>query len=152
MIREIRRQFRQIPGLREGKAKPDYARCIGISTHTALRGLLIPGLLAVVTPLAIGFLFGAEAVGGLYIGNIITAFPLALLLAHAGTALDNAKKYVEAGHFGGKGTSTHAATVIGDTVGDPFKDTAGPSLNILMDIVGVISILFAHLFVLFSLL
>ncbi|MFQ6081116.1 MAG: sodium-translocating pyrophosphatase [Candidatus Bathyarchaeia archaeon] len=151
MIREIRRQFDEIPGLREGNAKPDYAECISISTNAALKGLIIPGLLAIITPITVGFALGVEAVGGLYIGLIISAFPLALLLAHAGTAWDNAKKYVEAGHFGGKGTPTHAATVIGDTVGDPFKDTAGPSLDILMDIVGVIAILFAHLFLVFSL-
>lgn len=151
MITEIRRQFNEIPGLREGTAKPDYAECISISTNAALKGLIIPGLLAVITPIAVGFAFGAEAIAGLYVGNIISALPLALLLAHAGTAWDNAKKYVEAGHFGGKGTPTHAATVIGDTIGDPFKDTAGPSLNILMDVVGVIALLFAHLFLIFSL-
>jgi len=150
MIEEVRRQFREISGLREGKAKPEYDKCIGISTNAALKGLVIPGALSVATPLIVGFALGVEALGGLYIGNIISAFPLALLLAHTGTAWDNAKKYIEAGHFGGKGTPTHAAAVIGDTVGDPFKDTAGPSLNILMDIIGVIAILFSPIFLLFS--
>jgi len=152
MIEEVRRQFREISGLKEGKAKPEYDKCIGISTNAALKGLVVPGVLAVATPLIVGLALGVEALGGLYIGNIISAFPLALLLAHAGTVWDNAKKYIEAGHFGGKGTPTHAAAVIGDTVGDPFKDTAGPSLDILMDIIGVIAILFSPIFLALSLL
>jgi len=152
MIEEVRRQFREIPGLREGKAEPDYARCVDISTRSALRGLLVPGILSVVTPIVVGFILGAEAAAGLFIGIIASSLPLALFLAHGGTAWDNAKKFIEAGHLGGKGTPTHAAAVVGDTVGDPFKDTAGPSLDILMDIMGTIALLLASSFMAYTLL
>jgi len=145
MVEEVRRQFREIKGLLEGKAKPDYESCIAISTRAALKGLIIPGILSVAVPVIVGFLLKKEALGGLLLGNVAASFPLALFLAHGGTAWDNAKKYIEAGHFGGKGTETHAAAVIGDTVGDPFKDTAGPSLDIIMDIIGTIALLIAPL-------
>jgi K(+)-stimulated pyrophosphate-energized sodium pump len=152
MIEEVRRQFRQIPGLREGKAKPDYATCVGISTNAALKGLILPGLVSVATPIVVGFVLGAQAVGGLLAGNIASALPLALLLAHTGTAWDNAKKFIEAGNLGGKGSATHKSAVIGDTIGDPFKDTAGPSLDILMDVMAIVAILFAQQFIAYALL
>ena len=152
MIQEVRRQFKEIPGLRRGKAKPDYGRCVDISTHAALKGLAVPGLLAVITPIAVGLLFGAEAVAGLLVGNFVSALPLALLLAHSGTAWDNAKKYIEAGNLGGKGSVAHKAAVIGDTVGDSFKDTAGPSLDILMDVMAIVALLFVQVFITYSLL
>jgi K(+)-stimulated pyrophosphate-energized sodium pump len=126
--------------------KPDYTRCVDISTAAALRNLVAPGLMAVATPLILGFTFGPEAVGGLLIGCIVTAFPMAIFMAYAGTAWDNAKKFIEEGHLGGKGSLTHRAAVIGDTVGDSFKDTAGPSLDVLMTILTTVSILFAPLF------
>jgi len=143
MVKEVRRQFREIQGLKEGEAKPDYESCIAISTLAALKGLIYPGILSITAPLVVGFLLGKEALGGLLLGNVATSFPMALFLAHSGTAWDNAKKYIEAGNLGGKGTKTHAAAVVGDTVGDPFKDTAGPSLNIIMDILGTIALLIA---------
>jgi len=146
MVEEIRRQFREIPGLKEGKARPDYARCVDISTAAALRNLLAPGLIAIAIPIIVGFTLGPEAVGGLLIGSIVTAFPMAIFMAYAGTAWDNAKKLIEGGHLGGKGSLTHRAAVIGDSVGDPFKDTAGPSLDVLMTILTTVSILFAPLF------
>jgi K(+)-stimulated pyrophosphate-energized sodium pump len=146
MVEEIRRQFREIPGLKEGRAKPDYARCVDISTGAALRNLLAPGLIAIAIPLTVGFTLGPEAVGGLLIGSIITAFPMAIFMAYAGTAWDNAKKFIEEGHLGGKYSLTHRAAVVADTIGDPFKDTAGPSLDVLMTILTTVSILFAPLF------
>ena len=151
MIEEVRRQFREIRGLMTGETKPDYARCVDISTRSALRGLIIPGVLSITVPIVVGFTLGAEAVAGLFLGTIASGLPLALFLAHSGTAWDNAKKYVEAGHLGGKGTEVHAATVVGDTVGDPFKDTAGPSLNILMDIIGTVALLLATSFIAYAL-
>jgi len=146
MVEEIRRQFREIPGLREGQAQPDYARCVDISTAAALKNLLLPGLMAVAVPIIMGFTLGPEAVGGLLIGSIVTAFPMAIFMAHAGTAWDNAKKLIEEGYLGGKGSLAHRAAVVGDTIGDPFKDTAGPSLDVLITILTTISILFAPLF------
>ena len=146
MVEEIRRQFREISGLREGRAKPDYTRCVDISTSAALRNLVAPGLMTIAIPLIVGFTLGPEAVGGLLIGSIVTAFPMAIFMAYAGTAWDNAKKYIEEGHLGGKGSLTHHAAVIGDTIGDSFKDTAGPSLDVLMTILTTVSILFAPLF------
>ncbi|RLI18721.1 sodium-translocating pyrophosphatase [Candidatus Bathyarchaeota archaeon] len=145
MVEEVRRQFREIKGILEGKVKPDYENCIAISTKAALEGLILPGILSIVIPIIIGFSLKKEALGGFLLGNVAASFPLALFLAHSGTAWDNAKKYIETGHYGGKGTETHAAAVMGDTVGDPFKDTAGPSLNILMDIIGTIALLIAPL-------
>jgi len=147
MIGEVRRQFREIPGLMEGEAKPDYARCVDISTTAALREMVIPGLLAVAAPVATGLLLGKEALGGLLAGSLLTGVLLAILMANAGGAWDNAKKYIEDGNFGGKGTPAHAAAVVGDTVGDPFKDTAGPSLNILIKLMSIVSLVLAPLFV-----
>jgi K(+)-stimulated pyrophosphate-energized sodium pump len=146
MVGEIRRQFSEIPGLREGEADPDYARCVDISTAAALRNLLPPGLMAVAIPIVLGLSLGPEAVGGLLIGSIVAAFPMAIFMAHAGTAWDNAKKFIEDGHLGGKGTVSHRAAVVGDTVGDPFKDATGPSLNVLMTILTTVSITFSPLF------
>ncbi|NLO89395.1 MAG: sodium-translocating pyrophosphatase [Clostridia bacterium] len=148
MIEEVRRQFREIPGIMEGKAKPDYARCVAISTGAALREMIIPGLLAVIFPLAVGLIpaLGKEALGGMLAGSLITGFLLAIMMANAGGAWDNAKKYIETGEFGGKGSPAHAAAVNGDTVGDPFKDTSGPSLNILIKLMTIVSLVFAPLF------
>lgn len=148
MIEEVRRQFKDIPGLMEGKARPDYARCVAISTGAALREMLVPGLLAVVVPLGVGLLpgLGKEALGGLLAGALVTGFLLAVMMANAGGAWDNAKKYIEGGQFGGKGSPTHAAAVNGDTVGDPFKDTSGPSMNILIKLMTIVSLVFAPLF------
>ncbi|MGQ0569904.1 MAG: sodium-translocating pyrophosphatase [Armatimonadota bacterium] len=146
MVDEVRRQFRDIAGLMEGTARPDYARCVGIATRGALREMIIPGLSAVVIPIAVGVLLRKEALGGLLAGAIVTGVPLALYLANSGGAWDNAKKYIEAGHHGGKGSESHKAAVIGDTVGDPFKDTAGPALNILIKLMTVVALVFAPLF------
>ncbi|MGI9952177.1 sodium-translocating pyrophosphatase [Moorellaceae bacterium AZ2] len=148
MIEEVRRQFRTIPGLMEGQARPDYARCVAISTGAALREMLVPGLLAVAVPLAVGLLpgLGKEALGGLLAGALVSGFLLAVMMANAGGAWDNAKKYIEGGQFGGKGSPAHAAAVNGDTVGDPFKDTSGPSMNILIKLMTIVSLVFAPLF------
>lgn len=143
MIAEVRRQFREIPGLMEGKAKPDYAACVDISTKAAIRQMIAPGLLAVLTPVVVGFLLGKTALGGMLAGGTFSGFLMAIFMANAGGAWDNAKKYIEAGHHGGKGTPAHAAAVIGDTVGDPFKDTAGPSLNALIKVMGTIALIIA---------
>ncbi|UWG97132.1 sodium-translocating pyrophosphatase [Dehalobacter sp. DCM] len=143
MIAEVRRQFREIPGLMEGKAKPDYAACVDISTKAAIRQMIAPGLLAVLTPIVIGFLLGKDAMGGMLAGCTFSGFLMAIFMANAGGAWDNAKKYIESGKHGGKGTPAHAAAVIGDTVGDPFKDTAGPSLNALIKVMGTISLIIA---------
>ncbi|AHF08209.1 sodium-translocating pyrophosphatase [Desulfitobacterium metallireducens] len=143
MIGEVRRQFREIPGLMEGKAKPDYRACVDISTKAAIREMVVPGLLAVGTPLLVGFGLGKDAMGGMLAGGTVAGLLMAIFMANAGGAWDNAKKYIEAGNLGGKGTPTHAAAVIGDTVGDPFKDTAGPSLNALIKVMGTISLIIA---------
>jgi K(+)-stimulated pyrophosphate-energized sodium pump len=145
-VEEIRRQFSEVPGLREGTAEPDYVQCVDISTAAALRNLLPPGLIAVAIPIVLGLSLGPEAVGGLLMGSIVSAFPMAIFMAHAGTAWDNAKKFIEEGHLGGKGTRSHRAAVVGDTVGDPFKDAAGPSLDVLMTILTTVSIMFSPLF------
>ena len=149
MIVEVRRQFREIPGLREGKegVKPDAARAVDISTRGALKAMFLPGLIAVVSPILVGALVSAEALGGLLIGSIVSGFLLAIFMANAGGAWDNAKKYVELGHHGGKGTDAHAAAVAGDTVGDPFKDTSGPAINILLKLMAVVSVIFGPLFI-----
>ncbi len=149
MIEEVRRQFREIPGLREGLpgVEPDAARAVDISTQGALRAMLLPGAIAVISPVAVGALLGAEALGGLLVGSIAAGFLLALFMANAGGAWDNAKKWVELGNHGGKGTDAHAATVVGDTVGDPFKDTSGPSINILIKLMAVVSLIFGPLFI-----
>lgn len=143
MVAEVRRQFKEIKGILEGKAKPDYARCVEISTAGALKAMMVPSLLAIFTPIAVGIIFNIAGVLGLLAGTLTTGFSLAIFLNNAGGAWDNAKKYVEAGHFGGKGTATHKAAVVGDTIGDPFKDTSGPSLNILIKLMTIISIVFA---------
>lgn len=146
MVEEVRRQFREIKGLMEGKARPDYARCVDISTRGAISRMILPGILAVVVPLVVGLILGKEALGGLLAGAIISGLMLAVMMANSGGAWDNAKKYIEAGNLGGKGTPTHAAAVVGDTVGDPFKDTAGPSLNILIKLMSIVALVFAPLF------
>ena len=145
MVNEIRRQFRDIPGLMEGKAKPDSARCVAISTTAALKEMIAPGLTAVVAPPVIGFLLGKEALGGMLAGATLSGVLLALLMANAGGAWDNAKKYIEQGHLGGKGSEAHKAAVVGDTVGDPFKDTSGPSMNILIKLMSVVALVLAPL-------
>ena len=147
MVSEVRRQFREIPGIMEGTAEPEYAKCVDISTRGALREMIVPGVLAVVAPVLVGVLMGKEALGGLLIGSIAAGFMLAVTMANAGGAWDNAKKYVESGHFGGKGTTHHEATVVGDTVGDPFKDTSGPSLNILLKLMSIVALVFAPVFI-----
>jgi K(+)-stimulated pyrophosphate-energized sodium pump len=143
MVKEVRRQFHTIPGIMEGKAKPDYARCVDISTRGAQREMVAPALVAILMPIAIGILFGVAGVIGLLAGALTTGFVLALMMANAGGAWDNAKKYVEEGAFGGKGSDVHKATVVGDTVGDPFKDTSGPSLNILIKLMAIVAVIMA---------
>jgi K(+)-stimulated pyrophosphate-energized sodium pump len=148
MIEEVRRQFREIPGLREGKEGviPDSARCVAISTEASLREMIIPGSLAVVVPLVVGFV-SVDALGGLLAGALVTGFALAIFMSNAGGAWDNAKKYIEAGAHGGKGSDPHKAAVVGDTVGDPFKDTSGPAMNILIKVMTIVSLVFASAFV-----
>ena len=143
IVMEVRRQFKEIAGLMEGQAQPDYARCVSIATGAAQKEMIMPSLLAISAPLVVGLLIGVEAVGGLLIGAMATGFVLAVMMANSGGAWDNAKKYVEEGHHGGKGSASHKATVVGDTVGDPFKDTSGPSLNILIKLMSMVSIVFA---------
>lgn len=151
MVAEVRRQFAEIPGLKEGTAKADYAKCVDISTRGALRGMFVPAIFALIVPLIVGYTIGVEAVGGLIAGNLVTTVPLGLMMIQGGAAWDNAKKYVEKGNLGGLGTKTHEATVVGDTVGDPLKDAAGPSLNFLMNLIGSMAILFASSFMTFVL-
>ena len=146
IVNEVRRQFREIPGLMEGTAEPDYTECVDIATKGALKEMIIPGLMAVAAPLATGFVLGVEALGGMLIGAVGSGFMLAIMMATAGGAWDNAKKYVELGHYGGKGSDAHKAAVEGDVVGDPFKDTSGPSLNILLKLMAIVSLVFAPVF------
>ena len=146
MVQEVRRQFREITGLLEGTAEADYARAVAISTNGAMREMVLPGLLAVAVPVVVGAVLGAAALGGLLIGAIATGFLLAIMMANAGGSWDNAKKYIEAGNLGGKGSDNHAAAVVGDTVGDPFKDTSGPALNILIKLMSIVALVFAPLF------
>jgi len=143
IVIEVRRQFKEITGLMEGKAKPDYARCVNIATASAQKEMIIPSLLAITAPITIGLLVGTNAVGGLLMGATVTGFVLAVMMANSGGAWDNAKKYIEEGNYGGKGSPAHKACVVGDTVGDPFKDTSGPSLNILIKLMSMVSIVFA---------
>ncbi len=150
MVEEVRRQFREIPGILEGKAKPDYARCVEISTVAAQREMTAPSILAIVIPVTIGVLFGVAGVLGLLVGGLGAGFSLAVMMSNAGGAWDNAKKYIETGAYGGKGSPAHKAAVVGDTVGDPFKDTSGPSLNILIKLMSMVSVVFAGLIVAFA--
>ena len=147
MVQEVRRQFREIEGLLEGTATADYARAVDISTRGAMKEMVLPGLIAIVVPIAVGAILGPEALGGLLIGSIATGFLFAIMMANAGGAWDNAKKYIEAGHLGGKGSDQHAAAVVGDTVGDPFKDTSGPALNILLKLMSIVALVFGPLFI-----
>ena len=146
MVIEVRRQFRTIKGLMQGKSKPNYKRCIDISTNAALKQMMVPSLIAIITPIVLG-LWSPEAVGGLIIGALVTGFLLAVFMANAGGAWDNAKKYIEEGNLGGKGSDTHKAAIVGDTVGDPFKDTSGPSLNILIKLISIVALVFLPLFI-----
>ena len=146
MIEEVRRQFREIPGIMEGTGKPDYKSCVYISTTAALKEMMIPGVMAVASPLAVGIILGVEALGGLLAGSLVTGVLMAIFMSNAGGAWDNAKKYIEDGYFGGKGSEAHKAAVVGDTVGDPFKDTSGPSINILVKLMTIVSLVFAPLF------
>ena len=147
MIEEVRRQFREIPGIMEGKSKPDYTKCVDISTKAALREMIIPGVMAVVAPLIIGFLLGTEAVGGMLAGSLVTGVMMAIFMSNAGGAWDNAKKYIENGSHGGKGSEAHKAAVVGDTVGDPFKDTSGPAINILIKLMTIVALVFSSVFI-----
>lgn len=146
IVLEVRRQFHEIPGLMEGKNKPDYKACVGISTESALKEMILPGALAVIVPIVVGHVLGKEALAGLLIGTLLSGFLLAVMMANAGGAWDNAKKYIETGEYGGKGSEAHKAAVVGDTVGDPFKDTSGPSLNILIKLMTIVSLVFAGSF------
>ena len=146
IVNEVRRQFREIDGIMDGTGRPEYARCVDISTRGALREMILPGVLALTAPLAVGFILGTEALGGLLIGAVGSGFVLAITMANAGGAWDNAKKYIELGHYGGKGSDPHKAAVEGDVVGDPFKDTSGPSLNILLKLMAIVSLVFAPVF------
>ena len=149
MVEEVRRQFKEIKGLMKGKAEPDYKKCVEIATGGALRQMIFPSLLAVIVPVAVGVFLGPAALGGLLGGAVVVGFLMAIMMANSGGAWDNAKKYVEAGNLGGKGSDVHKASVVGDTVGDPFKDTSGPSLNILIKLMSIVSLVFAPLFLLF---
>jgi K(+)-stimulated pyrophosphate-energized sodium pump len=152
MVEEVRRQFREIKGILDGTGTPDYARCVEISTKGAQREMMLPSILAITVPIITGVVFGVSGVMGLLAGSLSTGFVLAVFMANAGGAWDNAKKYIEEGNYGGKGSANHKAAVVGDTVGDPFKDTSGPSLNILIKLMSMVSIVMAGLTVAFSLL
>jgi K(+)-stimulated pyrophosphate-energized sodium pump len=149
VVEEVRRQFREIAGLKEGLegVKPDYTKCVDITTKTAIYEMLLPGALAIIAPLLIGRFLGKESLAGFLAGALVTGFILAIMFANSGGAWDNAKKMIEGGEYGGKGTPTHAAAVVGDTVGDPFKDTSGPAMNILIKVMVVVSLIFVPLFI-----
>ena len=146
MIDEVRRQFREHPGIMAGTEEPDYSTCVDISTRAALKEMILPGLLAIACPIVMGLLLGAEALAGLLLGSTVSGVLLAIWMANAGGAWDNAKKFIEAGNHGGKGSDSHHAGVIGDTVGDPLKDTAGPSMNILIKLMSIVALVFVPLF------
>ena len=146
MIEEVRRQFKAMPGIMKGIEKPDYKSCVAISTTAALKEMLVPGIMAVASPLATGLILGTGALGGLLAGALVTGVLMAVFMSNSGGAWDNAKKYIEDGHHGGKGSEAHKAAVVGDTVGDPFKDTSGPSINILIKLMTIVSLVFAPLF------
>ncbi|ENZ02572.1 V-type H(+)-translocating pyrophosphatase [Clostridium thermobutyricum] len=150
MVEEVRKQFREKPGILEGEEKPDYARCVEISTRAALKEMILPGVIAVLAPIIVGILLGAEALAGLIAGGVVTGVMLAIMMSNSGGAWDNAKKYIESGVYGGKGSDAHKACVVGDTVGDPFKDTSGPSMNILIKLMTIVSLVFAPLIVQFG--
>ena len=147
MINEVRRQFKADAGIIKGTSKPDYARCVDISTQAALKEMVVPGCIAIVSPVLVGVLLGCEGLGGMLLGALISAIMLAVFMANSGGAWDNAKKFIESGQFGGKGSDTHKAAVTGDTVGDPFKDTAGPAMDILIKLMSVISLMLAPVLV-----
>jgi K(+)-stimulated pyrophosphate-energized sodium pump len=151
IVHEVRRQFREIKGLMDGTGKPDYAACVAICTRSAQREMIAPALLAIASPIIVGLLFNAEGVIGLLLGSLVSGFSLAVFMSNAGGAWDNAKKYVEAGHYGGKGSDAHKATVVGDTVGDPLKDTAGPSINILLKLMSMVAVVSASFVIQFAL-
>ena len=146
MIEEVRHQFKTIPGIMEGTGKPDYKKCVAISTNAALKEMIIPGLMAVLVPIIVGMLFGVQSLGGLIAGALVSGVCLAIFMSNAGGAWDNAKKYIESGVHGGKHSPAHQAAVVGDTVGDPFKDTSGPSINILIKLMTIVSLVFATVF------
>jgi len=145
IVEEVRRQFREIPGLMDGTGTPDTARCVDISTKSALKEMMLPGFVVIAAPFAVGFLLGPESLGGLLVGATVTGMLLGLFMANAGGAWDNAKKYVETGKLGGKGSDVHKASVVGDTVGDPFKDTSGPAMNIVIKLMSIIALIIAPL-------
>ena len=146
MVQEVRRQFKEDPGIMKGTSKPNYTRCVNISTQAALKEMIAPGLMAIIVPVVIGKVFGAQCLAGLLAGALASGVMMAIMMSNAGGAWDNAKKYVEEGNFGGKGSETHKAAVVGDTVGDPFKDTSGPSINILIKLMTIVSLVCAPLF------
>jgi len=152
IVIEVRRQFKEIKGIMEGETEPDYAACVTMCTKSAQKLMIIPAIIAVLSPILTGLLIGVEGVAGLLAGNTVTGFVLAIMMANSGGAWDNAKKYIERGEFGGKGSPSHKAAVVGDTVGDPFKDTSGPSINILIKLTSMVSIVFASLVIAFHLL
>ena len=146
MINEVRRQFSEHPGIMEGTEQPDYNKCVDISTRAAIREMIFPGIIAIIAPVLVGFILGKAALAGLLVGATVTGVLLAICMANSGGAWDNAKKYIEEGHYGGKNSPAHKASVIGDTVGDPLKDTSGPSLNILIKLMSIVAVVFAPLF------
>ena len=152
IVVEVRRQFKSIPGLMEGKGQPDYAACVDMCTKSAQSLMIAPALIAVIVPVVVGLILGVNGVAGLLAGNTVTGFVLAIMMANSGGAWDNAKKYIESGSHGGKGSDCHKAAVVGDTVGDPFKDTSGPAINILIKLTTMVSIVFAGVVVTFHIL